>query len=379
MRSDLEKYDLRGAVRSVEIVSLRSEEESGERVEKPFHTQRMAFNTQGHLTESISFSPDGASFRMAYTYDAEGRLSETNYYDTGNVLSSRTLYRYDGQGRLERETNYNADGAEVDSKTFSYDAEGRKTEELVLHRASLEPEATQDYDTGGEQVEGVSCETQGMSIAVGVEGTDSAFSAPGARVIETFYDARGNAAELRFYGEREKPLGRVVFTYNEAGKLSEEVHYGLGEMFACGPQSRLARLLSPVLLRLAKATFFLTCVYSCAARREWRKAARSFRYGALISETVYAYDAGGRRTERALRMAGRIMHRTGYAYDERGDKVAEIEHDEDGSLLHKTLFAREYDAHGNWTREIVSVASTWDIEFGTSMPSSTTRRTITYY
>jgi YD repeat-containing protein len=159
MRSDLEKYDLRGAVRSVEIVSLHSEEESGERVEKPFHTQRMAFNTQGHLTESSSFSPDGASFRMAYTYDAEGRLSETNYYDTGNVLSSRTLYRYDGQGRLERETNYNADGAEVDSKTFSYDAEGRKTEELVLHRASLEPEATQDYDTGGEQVEGVSCET----------------------------------------------------------------------------------------------------------------------------------------------------------------------------------------------------------------------------
>ncbi|MCA1556346.1 MAG: hypothetical protein LC747_06620, partial [Acidobacteria bacterium] len=134
-----------------------------------------------------------------------------------------------------------------------------------------------------------------------------------------------------------------------------------------------------VLLRLAKATFFLTCVYSCAARREWRKAARSFRYGALISETVYAYDAGGRRTERALRMAGRIMHRTGYAYDERGDKVAEIEHDEDGSLLHKTLFAREYDARGNWTTETVSVASTWDIEFGTSMPSSITRRTITYY
>jgi YD repeat-containing protein len=379
MRSDLEKYDLSGAVRSVEIVSLRYEEESGEHVEKPFHTQRMAFNTQGHLTESSSFSPDGASFRMAYTYDAESRLSETNYYDTGGVLSSRTLYRYDGQGRLEREINYNADGAEADSKTFSYDAEGRKIEKLVLHRVSLEHEAAQVCDTGGSQGEGASCETQGREVTVGVEGSDSLFAVPGAHVVETFYDARGNAAELRFYGAREKPLGRIVFTYNEAGKLSEEVHYGLGEMFACGPQARLARLFSPVLLRLAKATLFLTCVYSYAVRREWRKAARSFRYGTLISETVYAYDAEGRRTERALRMAGRIMHRMGYAYDERGDKVEEIEYEEDNSLRHKALFAREYDAHGNWTSEVVSVASTWDIEFGTSMPSSTTRRTITYY
>jgi len=379
MRSDLEKYDLRGAVRSVEIVSARFEEEGVERVEKPFYTQRIAFDTQGRTTESVSFNPDGAPFRMAYTYDGEGRLSETNYYDAGNVLTSRTLYRYDAQGRLAAETNYNADGAEVDSKTFSYDAEGRKIEELVLHRAPFEHEAAQVCDTGDSQGEGASCEMQGIGIAVGVEGSDSSFSAPGAQVIKTFYDARGNPVELRFYGEGEKPLGRVVFTYNELGKLSEEVHYGLGEMFACGPQSRLARLLSPVLLRLAKATFFLMSVYNYAARREWRKAARSFRYGALISETVYAYDAGGRRTERALRMAGRIMHQTGYAYDERGDKVAEIEHDEDGSVRHKTLFAREYDAHGNWTTEAVSVASTWDIEFGTSMASSITRRIITYY
>ena len=83
--------------------------------------------------------------------------------------------------------------------------------------------------------------------------------------------------------------------------------------------------------------------------------------------------------ESKLTMMGMEAGRQTFAYDEAGNKAEEVSYDEDGKLESKAIFAREYDEHGNWTKELVSTASSWDAEFGLSTPVHMTRRTITYY
>lgn len=53
--------------------------------------------------------------------------------------------------------------------------------------------------------------------------------------------------------------------------------------------------------------------------------------------------------------------------------------EQDGQVTEKPIFTREYDKQGNWTRELVSSASSWDTEFGLSTSAQVTRRLITYW
>ena len=77
-------------------------------------------------------------------------------------------------------------------------------------------------------------------------------------------------------------------------------------------------------------------------------------------------------------MGMEISHRT-FTYDEFGNKSEEVSYREGSAFECKTIFAREYDDRGNWTKELVSSASSWDAEFGLSTPVHVTRCSITYY
>ena len=68
-----------------------------------------------------------------------------------------------------------------------------------------------------------------------------------------------------------------------------------------------------------------------------------------------------------------------FAYDEAGNKTEEISYNEDGTLGTKAVFTREYDEHANWTKETVSMASSWDAELKLSTPAHVTHRVITYW
>lgn len=107
--------------------------------------------------------------------------------------------------------------------------------------------------------------------------------------------------------------------------------------------------------------------------------ARLFAPGAVMSRQVHKHDAEGRLIESKLTMMGMSVGHQTFAYDGAGDKTEEASFDEEGRLQSKASFAREYDARGNWTTEVVSSASAWDAEFGLSTPSNLTRRTIAYY
>jgi hypothetical protein len=83
--------------------------------------------------------------------------------------------------------------------------------------------------------------------------------------------------------------------------------------------------------------------------------------------------------ESKLTMMGMEISRQTFAYDELGNRSEEVSYNENGTMGTKTVFAREYDKHGNWIRELVSSASSWDAEFGLSTPAHVTHRRITYW
>lgn len=94
---------------------------------------------------------------------------------------------------------------------------------------------------------------------------------------------------------------------------------------------------------------------------------------------THRYDTGGRLIESRLTMMGMEASRRTFAYDEFGNKSVEVSYGEGGAFASKTIFTREYDGHGNWTKEVVSSASSRDAEFGLSTPVHVTRRAFTYY
>ena len=98
-----------------------------------------------------------------------------------------------------------------------------------------------------------------------------------------------------------------------------------------------------------------------------------------MSKQTHEYDADGRLIESKLTMMGMMISRQTFAYDEAGNKAEEITYSEYEPVGGKSIFTRDYDEHGNWTKELVSTVSNWDAEFGLSTPAHVTRRTITYY
>ncbi|MBO0862697.1 MAG: hypothetical protein J2P21_30195 [Chloracidobacterium sp.] len=76
-------------------------------------------------------------------------------------------------------------------------------------------------------------------------------------------------------------------------------------------------------------------------------------------------------------MMGEEAGRQTFAHDEAGNKSEEVNYSEDGKFWSKVVFEREYDKHGNWTKELISTG--WDAEFEPSTPAQVNRRIIKYW
>jgi hypothetical protein len=107
--------------------------------------------------------------------------------------------------------------------------------------------------------------------------------------------------------------------------------------------------------------------------------ARLFSPNTAMSKHTHRYDKEGRLIASTLTMMGMEASRQTYTYDDAGNKSEEASYSEDGKLASKAIFTRERDGHGNWTKELVSTASSWDAEFGLATPAHVTRRVITYW
>ncbi len=350
MKSAKEQNDLRGPVKTVRIETSEFKEEEGQRIEKPWYARSLAFDPEGNLTEEIHHNSDGSSFRTVYTYDAaSGLLAEITHHDGSGAAVSKMVYEYDEEGRKIKEAAVKADNTREVLKTFTYNADGGYIEEQTFDESFFKED---------------------VGIIYGIEGTESSYVVNGTHSIKVVRDAESKPREALFYDIGGVLLNRIVFTYDGEGKLIEETQHA-GDVFPFGQ----CNVNAPA----ADITAAEEPQRHVPTEEELAEIAKMFAPGTPLLKQVYKYDERGRLIESAMMFADTLADKRDFVYDAAGHKVEEAYYDEDGSLRSTAIFTREYDAHGNWTKELVSSASTWDAEFNTSVPSVVHRRIITYY
>jgi YD repeat-containing protein len=342
MRTDREKHGLRGSVSGVHVETAQFEERNGQVEEKPWFSHTIIFNRDGWLTEQINRNPDGSEWRTVSDYSDSCKLLATRTYDPSGTLNGEVKYIYDDEGKLVAEQHITQDGKVTTPTIYTYDSGGGKIK-------------IQEFGFSGE-----------ANVLIGIEGTNTSIGAGEVKRIETRYDDRGEAVEVKVFNAAGALVSRVGIARDMRGNPLEETQY-VGDVVPFGPCASGS-----------------CSTEEMAALTEEQKAelaaevARLFSPGTAMSKHTHRYDGEGKLIESKLTMMGIEASRQTFAYDEAGNKTEEVSYNEDGTLGSKVIFTREYDEHGNWTKELVSTASSWDAEFGLSTPVHMTRRTITY-
>jgi YD repeat-containing protein len=296
------------------------------------------FLEDGSLARLWHKNPDGSEWTSTYEYNDADRLTAIQ-----NGNGDRHCYHYDSEGRLAGVTS----GDRL-SESYEYDPAGRKKKTLHIDVAS---------------------QNQNTHYAWGVEGSDSAYSAPGAAALATLYNEREQPAELHFYDSSGRLLSRVDFIYDQNGNLVEE------------ERTNSAETLSPERFPDMNAPQLQTLRLLLGAA------------GEPIRRT-HRYNEQDRRIESRSGI-GRLGATTQtIGYNDHGDRVEEVFEneereysvDDEGRLSEPPVTKRvsrsearlryDYDSHGNWVTKTVENQSGTNHDFTVS---SIERRTISYY
>lgn len=346
MRTDREKQGLIGPVKSVETAQF--EGQGGELIEQPSFSYTVTFNQDGWLIEQVHRNSDGSEWRSTNDYSDSGKLLAARSFDPSGALNGELRYIYDDDGRLVAEQHMTRDGRVTTPATYVYDRAGGKVK-------------IQELDFAGE----ASVRTEAIVM---IEGTTSACIRAGeAKRVESRYGDQGEPVEVKVFNAGGALVSRVEITRDARGNPLEETEY-VGDVVRfdpCAPGScsteRMAALTEEQQAEVVE------------------EIGQLFSPGTAMSRHTHRYDGEGRLIESRLTVMGMEAMRQTFAYDEAGNKSEEMIYLEDGALGSKAVYAREYDGHGNWTKELVSAQSDWDAELGPAAPAYENRRVITYW
>jgi YD repeat-containing protein len=309
------------------------------------------YHLHGRMAQYHHHNSNGAEWISTYTYDANGLLQEIETRDAvGSV--SKSIYLYDRSGCLQHVVTRLADGAENRAQTFSYDGQ-RKTKTRHLNSTSRSADS---------------------AVAYTIEGSDAAFSVPGAALMTTVYDNQDRPVETLFQDSKRRGLSRVTLRYDDAGRVVEETQ--TTETEATLPPDMLAQL-NPAQLQSLKIILGVG-----QGGQQWKR--------------THRYDAEGHRVESVIRLGALGGSWKTMAYNEHGDLTEEksahdsreFSVDVQGHMVQpseppsrktpitEARFSYQYDDQGNWIERVIS--SRPEAEKPPAV-SSVDRRSLTYY
>ena len=307
----------------------------------------LEFREDGSLLQRQEQNPDGSKWTARYEYDNSGCLTIVrNEHADGHV--DFQVHVYDPNGRLSRIVARSGNGDDRVSESFEYDADGRKTKTLYVDVANQRPDTT---------------------YAWGIEGSDSAYSAPGTTKLVTRHNDRGQPTTVLFCDSGGRTICRVELSYDADGNMIEEAQTNVPDLLFPGklPELNEAQL----------------------------EAVRTL-FGASTKpiHRIHRYDQRGHRVETLFRFGPLGENRKTISYNNNGDPVAEVdEHlereygiEQDGSLSEAPTKERasrsearlqyDYDARGNWIIKTVESRSGPDQDY---IRCSVERRSISYF
>ena len=350
--SDVATWKLRGPVRTLRR-EIAEWDAAREEWKPPRQLTIVTFRSDGKTSESEFHNPDGSILRTTCRYDDRGRLLEMHSGPADGPVT-KTIHSYDDAGRHVRTVVIEPDGAPREYEKYHYDSSGRKTKVTFLHTPPGLPAGVQMHHS--------------------IEGTEQAFSAPGATTMTTTYGEGDKPEEVLLHDAKHAVVRRVTFTRDREGRtLREDVQFGGQFPFpelaseARGPSQEEAAALAALM-----ASVFAN---------------------QTLHSTTYAYDRHGRVLERSTRMGVLSESRTTYHYDDRDNPIEEVTEDQSREIgadspdeaprarsetarRHQVRYEYQYDREGNWTERIVSSRQQDSSSF---QRSNVERRQITYH
>jgi len=165
--------------------------------------------TEARYSDNDALSPDIYTFR----YDSTGVLVEILHSRTSGVPLVKRSYTYAHTGSLTTETVgwYDREGVLDHTWIYGYDAAGLVVDKE--HRHALRPFScrwTYRFDGGDRIIEEIFYDSEGRVFTM----------------TETDYDGRGNKVSERSSGRGVAQGYRVIYEYDEAGRLLETIRYG---------------------------------------------------------------------------------------------------------------------------------------------------------
>lgn len=229
-----------------------------------------------------------------------------------NQKGETTQVSYARNGSKTEEITYSDNGMLLRKSTFVYDSSGKLTETMVFN-ADNSVYLKRTYKYLAER---------STEECVYGEGTFLI-----TKSIKT-HDKKGRVIDLSTFDSNGKPQMRQVITYTIEGKPVEIDYFQ--------------------------------------------------DHNSQIGKTLFVYDSEGNLTQKTDYDAhGSISGRIVFSGDTKGGAdLTMTEYDSKGSLVSKERYIREFDSHGNWTKETKSIMNS---QTGELEPVEITQRQITYY
>lgn len=223
-KSEREKDELKGAVKSVTVKEARLTKTDGKFIEEtPVLNYIFSYDLKGNKTGADYYDNKTGVFLWKWRarFDASGKLTEFVTYEQNGSVSDKRIYTYNPANRKISEIFYKNNKPEY--RTFyKYSRENRRVEKLTYNaEGKLAFKRVYDYDSSGNALREFESDYEGAT-------SDSADK------WVYRYDTKGNLETKLFYGTDGEEnwendnygyMGKTVYVYDERENLIEKINY----------------------------------------------------------------------------------------------------------------------------------------------------------
>lgn len=341
--------DLYGNVKSVTVNVFGLKQKFDEEIygDKVYHNVFYFDSSTGNVTEAIYYDDGKINRRSTYSYDSNGKVLESKFYDENEELCYMWIHAYDSEGNLVEKCHRFPDGS-LDSKfIYAYDSNGNLIEEnrYDFRTDNEETKFVYVYDHRGNVIEENRYgSASGNLFAKLVADYDST----GTHKDWALYAIDGMIGWYHAGSKNLKQGSRFVFEDNIVKyPYSDKDLESVNQCDSTGMTYSSGRL---IYKRIYSYNSLGQKIEFCKKENSYYDSGIHSLYNDPIDKFSYLYDSDGNLIERTLIDGGGFLDdNETYVYDSKGNMIEERLYRKDGSLRTKRICI--YDVNGRKTEE----------------------------
>ncbi|MFK8275606.1 hypothetical protein ACI76Y_08005 [Capnocytophaga cynodegmi] len=203
LKTDWQKENLKGKVKSVESVAYRYVGNEGKKEPMSNFNTEEKYNNKGFKVSGRRFTNEGkTSVSWRYFYDNKNYLTKVEILNDKDQVEESLKYIYELDAQKEEILGYDGSGKLTGRQIASYNEKGNKISELSLTADGaflLRQEII--YDAKNNILEKRFEDKEGKKV-----------------LLKYVYDNKNNIVEENYYGEEDQLYGQKIFSYKYDAK-----------------------------------------------------------------------------------------------------------------------------------------------------------------